>query len=201
MGTNKVTTCKSELLKDVYSENFLEAEKKWPPERIVSILDYKSAMLLAKDLYVNGVFKSLMEEFSVSLFFAIREKFLSDWDKDWKNDVFLGQLCRNTWRDEDGYVCYKRAYDKLDDPPHALLLLLAGCNSMPGTPCLTKEEAFEFLQHAIKKKVTYEAALMMRGFCHDREDKEQEKYWNQMVDKLEKENVHAELLRPDIFVE
>ena len=102
------------------------------------------------------------------------------------------------------YVCYKKAYDKLDDPPAELLFLLSDCNSAPGTPPITDQEADLYLKKSIEKKVTSESAFTMRNIYRLKEnklqeDKLQEEYWDQVYRKLENENIHFDQLIPDVL--
>jgi hypothetical protein len=140
-----------------------------------------------------------MREFSVKLFFFISSKYPLEWNQDWKNDVFLGQLCELTWRYDERYECYKRAYDRLADPPDSLLLLLAGCNSAPGTPPLNDQEAEKYLNQALKKRATYEAAIMMRNVVRHKNDQTEVERWNRLCGELKLKNVHVESIIPDIF--
>lgn len=182
------------------------SEKKWAilaseysPDQICKILDFKSSMALAFDLFFSNSPIDEFQDFSVKLFMRISKSFPKEWTADWKNDAFLGNLCSITWRYDEMYKFYKKAYDLLDDPPDSLLLLLAGCNSAPGTPPLTDQEAEVYLLEAISKKVTYEAALMMRSLARNKKDVEQEKYWNHMCQDLERENIHTEMIIPDVL--
>jgi hypothetical protein len=166
---------------------------------LIHNLNYVNAMQVASDLFFNNFDDGTIQEFSVAMLFSIRKAFPEEWDKDWKNDVFLGQLCGLVWKYEEQYQFYKRAYEKLLDPPDCLLLLLADCNSMPGRPCISDEESEEFVKMAIKKKLTYEAALMMRSICRDKEDKISEDYWNKKMQELEQANIHTDVIAPDVF--
>jgi hypothetical protein len=173
--------------------------EKFTQDFLIHELGYATSMHLANDLFSNNFDDTRIQEFSVTMFFLIRKIFSVEWDKDWKNDVFLGQLCDLAYKYKERYECYKRAYDKLDDPSDSLLLLLAGCNSQPGKPCVSDKEAEEFVKMAVKKKLTYESALMMRSICRNKEDKAGEVYWNKKMEELEQANIHTDVIDPDVF--
>jgi hypothetical protein len=185
---NLIKDRKSKEIKDISFDDLLA-------------LGYRECMFLAYDLFAKNLHDSELQEFAAELFFRIRDQFPTEWDMDWKNDAYLGQVCGLTWRYDESYECYKRAYDKLSDPPDVLLLLLASCNSAPGKPPINDDESEFFLKRALAKNVTYEGAINMRGLARNKKDPELEKYWNKKCHDLEKANVHTEVLVPDIFRE
>lgn len=159
-------------------------------------------MHVVKHLFYDDIQENERQQYALKLAFEIKDLFKEEWESDWKNDVFMGHLCDMLWLYDERYVCYKRAYDKLEDPPAELFLLLSSCNSAPVTPPITDEESEFYLRKALERKLTYEIALKMRSLYRYKEDKSQEEYWDywdQIYRKLEKENVHCDLLIPDIL--
>lgn len=53
------------------------------------------------------------QQFALKLTSEIKSQFKNEWEKDQKNDVFLGLLCSILCFYEERYACYKRAYDTL----------------------------------------------------------------------------------------
>lgn len=190
---------KEELSKLIHEENWSSITKKNSPESLVEIFDYQECMALAYHLFFKNFRDDHIPEFAVQLLFSIRDKYITEWNNDWKNDVFLGQLCGLTWRYNEEYVCHKRAYNKLKDPPDSLLLLLAGCSGAPGTPPISDQESEIYLKRAIEKKITYESAVMMRGLSRDKNDQKQEKYWDTMCQELKKNNIHTDPIIPNVL--
>lgn len=166
---------------------------------ICHVLSYKECMALAYDLFFKNLYNDGLQDFAIKLFVAVSKDYPAEWDGDWKNDVFLGKLCSITWKYDEMYKSYKKAYDRLIDPPDSLLLLLASCNSTPGTPPISNQESERYLKRAIQKKITYEAAIMMRGLAIDKIAKDQEEYWSHMCEELEKQNIHTETIIPDVL--
>jgi len=171
----------------------------YSPREVCLLLNFSEAMWLAKHLVYDDMQNDSNQQFGLKLVFEIKSHFKSEWEGDWKNDVFLGDLCSFLCFYDEQYVFYKTAYDKLTDPPASLLLLLAGCQNAPGIPPITEEEAESYLRKAAKKKITFETALMMRTLCERKGHKSQSEYWDQMYQKLEKKNICSDLLIPDVF--
>lgn len=193
---------------EIMKENILSeviTQKKWSylianynAQEICSSLSFSEAMHLAKSLCFDDFQNDENQQFALKLIFGIRNYFSNEWELDWKNDVFLGDMCDLLWLYDERYTCYKRAYDKLLDPPQALLLHLASCRSAP-EPSISEKEYEFYVKKAIEKKVTAEAAIKMRTLCRFKGDKIQEEYWNQVYEQLEKDDVHTESIVPDVF--
>jgi hypothetical protein len=95
-------------------------------------LTFSEAMQVIEFLFYDDIQDDEKQQYALKLAFEIKDHF----KEDWKNDVFLGGLCDLLWLYDERYFCYKRAYDKLEDLPAELLLLLSNCNSAPGIPLL-----------------------------------------------------------------
>jgi hypothetical protein len=170
-------------------------------KEICSSLTFSKAMHVVKHLFYDDIQDDEKQQYALKLAFEIKDLFKTDWENDWKNDVFLGSLCEMLWLYDERYLFYKKSYDKLKDPPAELLLLLSNCNSTPGNPPITDEEAEFYLKQALKKKLTCEGALKMRSIHRLKENEIQEEYWDRMYKKLEKERVCSDQLIPDVFKE
>jgi hypothetical protein len=166
---------------------------------ICSYVSFSEAMHLVKHLCYDDLQDDEKQQYALKLAFEIKNHFKKEWESDWKNEVFLGGLCEMVWLYDERYFCYKRAYDKLNDPPAELLFLLSDCDSAPGTPPITHQEADLYLKKSIEKKVTSESAFTMKNIYRLKEDKLQEEYWDRVYRKLENENVHFDQLIPDVL--
>jgi hypothetical protein len=168
-------------------------------EEVCSSLSFSEAMHVVKHLFYDDIQDDEKQQYALKLAFKIENHFKKDWESDWKNDVFLGNLCEMLWLYDKRYFYYKRAYTKLKDPPVELLLMLSNCNSTPDTSPITNKEAEFYLRKALEKKLTCEVAIKMRSLYRQKKDKYQEEYWDQIYKKLSKDNVHVDLIVPDIF--
>lgn len=160
-------------------------------------LNFNEAMRLTEELFYENMQDDAIQQFALSLALEIKEHFKNLWEEDWKNDIFLGNLCSILWLYSEQYICYKRAYDKLKDPPDSLLLLLAGCNFAPDVPPISEQKSEEYLMKALEKKVTSEAALMMRSLYRNKANHKMEEYWDKMYKELEQKNIHTQAIIPD----
>jgi hypothetical protein len=182
-------------------ENWISLTKESSVEEVCRVFNYRECMALAYDLFFKNLHDSGIQDFSVRLFFAIALAYPIEWNTDWKNDAFLGKLCSITWRYDEMYACYKKAYDRLKDPPDSLLILLADCNFAPGLPPISDKESDEYLERAIRKKITYEGAEMMRGRARMKGDKQEEAYWDIQCNELKRKNIHMDTVIPDVLLE
>lgn len=173
--------------------------ERYSPKEICEVLNFSEAMHLANNLFYDNMQDDLIQQFALNLSFEIKSQFVDQWEEDWKNDVLLGHLCSILWRYEEQYIFYKKAYDKLIDPPDSLLLLLADCNSTPGLHLIDDQTAQEYLIRAIEKKMTYQAALKMRALYRHREDQKMEDQWNEIYQDLKFRNISTQTIIPDIL--
>lgn len=189
----------NEIIEFISQKDWDSLISKYSTKDICLSLNFSEAMHVIKHLFYDDLQDDEKQQYALKLAFEVRGFFKNEWENDWKNDIFLGGLCVMLWLYDERYLCYKRAYDKLKDPPAELLLLLSDCNSAPGIPPITDEESEFYLRKALKKKLTCEIALAMRSFYKFKEDSSQEEYWDQMFKKLEKENLHSAQLIPDVL--
>ena len=173
--------------------NFTDSE-------LCELLTFEEAVQLSYALFHKNMFDDAIQLYALNLAKMIKQRFKAEWDRDWKLDVFLGNMCEFAGLHQEQYSCYKRAYDKLQDPPDSLLLLLAGCINSD-TPLMTEAESADYLQRALDKKFTYEAAVMMRQYFQIKANKLEVEYWNVLCDDLEKNIVYVDVIIPDAIHE
>lgn len=168
-------------------------------KEVCSSLSFSEAMQAIKHLFYDDIQDDRNQEYAIELAFEIKDYCKNEWEGDWKNEIFLGGICAMHCLYEERYLCYKRAYDLLKDSPAELLYLLSICNNAPGIPPITGEESELYLKKSIEKKITSQSALAMKNVYQNKGDKSQEHFWDQVYQKLEKENVHFNQLIPDVF--
>lgn len=161
---------------------------------IVNHLIDASAQEMAKD----GFIADLMRDYSVNLMTILRAKYPKDWEKDWKNEAFLGIICGLVFREDEAFKHIKNAYEKLKDPPQSLILAYISAGSGPDH-FLKKEEIAELSQKAIEKGITYEAALCMTTLAYEQKDKENQLYWEEKASEAEKKGLYTRIITPDVL--
>jgi hypothetical protein len=195
MGYHKMNKIKEIVSKKDWSSLI----SNYSVEHVCLSLSFSEAMHVVKHLFYDDIRDDEKQQYALKLVFEIKDHFKNEWESDWKNDIFLGGLCVMLWLYDERYLCYKRAYDQLKDPPIELLLLLSNCNRAPGTPPITDEDSEFYLRKAVEKKLTCEVALAMKSFYRIKKNKAQEDYWEEIYKKLKNENVHLDQLIPDVL--
>lgn len=183
----------------IAQKNWAEIVKNFETEEVAKRLPFKTAMLLAYNLFIQNQFEADIEDFAVRLFLKIKKVHYQKWETDWKNDIFLGRICEHTWREDEMYQAYKDAYHKFSDPPEVVLLAMASCRHVPGSPYISKEEEEQFLKNAVEKKPSCEAILSLKYFYKDLGDIQQQQYWAKRYEEAQKQGIHTESIHPDIF--
>jgi hypothetical protein len=196
VGSNKMSGKLQQLISQKEWERIV---REFSHDDLARILPFKGAMFLARDLFFENFDDSpSICHFAINLFFAIRRYHRSEWDEDWKNDLFLSGVCQFGYKYDESYFCCMRAYKRIKDPPPALLLELAGCIYVP-SPRISEDQAEGLVKEAFQKEPSYEAALMLRGIYVSRGDEVQGKYWSGITEDLEQKNIRAKPCDPDVF--
>lgn len=183
----------------IYNKDWDSLILSFTVEEICSSLTFSESMHTVNHLFFDDFRDDDRQQYALKLAFQIKEHFKDQWENDWKNEMYLGGLCNTLWLYEEEYQCYKRAYEKFEDPPIELLLRLSGCNIAPPPAPITDEESEFYLKKALEKKLTYEVASAFRYFYRWKEDKAQENYWDKVCKKLKKYDQGLIFLSPDIL--
>ena len=189
----------NEIQELIYQQKLYSVISNYSLKDVCKSLSFSEAMHLVEHLFYDDIRDDEKQKYALRLAFEIRDHFKEDWDRDWKNEVFLGVLCEMLCLYNERYLCFKRAYDKLENPPAELLLRLSGCNSTPDNPPITDEESEFYLKKAMEKRITFEAAFKMKILCLRKGDKSQAEHWDQQSKKLKEVKVFSDQLIPDVL--
>lgn len=193
-----VMTKNENILDLVKQENWKELIY-YTPSKIVRALSYEEAFKTAYYTFLSDWRDDNLQSLSMKLLFAIKEIYSDKWNEDWKNEVFLGDICEFNCQYDDRYDAYFRAYNKASQPTASLLMRLAECNSCPGVPPVSKEEAKELLKKAIKLEKSYEAAHALYWLYKNENQSHEANYWKELAEEAKKEGWQATGIIPDII--
>lgn len=180
--------------------------KNFLPVNFVDALTFSEVMYLVGNLIKaaeeemerDGFMADLFRDFAVNLMIILRAKNPQEWNKDWKNEAFLGIACAFVYREEEAFTYIKHAYDRLDDPPQSLIFAFINAGSRP-TRILTREEITQLIQKAIEKGVTYESSERMAMFAREMGWQDKYEYWEKKARESEEKKIHTPIITPDIL--
>lgn len=190
---------KNETIPDLVKQENWKELIYYTPSKIARALSYEEAFKTAYYTFLSDWRDDSLQSLSMKLLFAIKEVYPDKWNEDWKNEVFLGDICEFNCQYDDRYDAYFRAYNKASPPTASLLIRLAKCNSSPGVPPVSKEEAKELLKEAIKLEKSYEAAHALYGLYKDENQSQEANYWKELTEEAKKEGWQTTEIIPDII--
>jgi hypothetical protein len=185
---NLLTLFESQKLEEIY--------QLFRPEEIVTELSFKNAMLLSYRFLVR--YDDNLREYAVNLIEAIRQYFPKEWEKDWRNEVFLGDAYYIVMKYDERYEPYKRASKMIFPMPPTVMVSLARCYLSPNEP-ITIDEAKELILKALKKEKSIEAVTLIRGICKTKGLLDEFAYWDKNLQELEKNNCYMKDKWPELF--
>src|SRR5690606_19790708 len=116
-------------------------------------LNFKNAIKLAWRMLFDDYDAYQQSEFGVNLFFSLKNFKFNDWCKDWRFEALLGVACDNTYRYDERFCAFKRAYEKAkkfgEENHPGLLIALSRCCHAPDTPLISYDDALKLALKAI----------------------------------------------------
>jgi hypothetical protein len=173
-----------DLLKLIDDRKWHHITKTYQPSELAKLLPFKEAMILGNQILGNEEGDDDLRIYATTLIDEIRKRYPEDWNVDWRNDVFLGDAFFLAMKYDENYQSYKRSFDTVFPRPHALLVSMAGCYSNPDCP-VTIEDAEKWVREALKKEISMEAVVLIRGICKQKGDMDQFSYWDNIFKRLE----------------
>lgn len=194
-----VVMTRKDSISDLFQQKNWKEFIYYTPSKIARALSYEEAFMTSYYAFFHDFKNEELQRFSIKLLFAIREVYPDRWNEDWKNEVFLGNLCEYNCQYDDRYDAYLRAYNKVSHPPANLLILLAHCNICPGVPPISQEESEYLLKEAIKQEKSYEAAHALYWLYKDAENHQEANYWKAMAEEAKEKGWQTNSIIPDII--
>ena len=172
----------------INENNLIDIVKNYRAEDIIKILNFNDILVLVWKMLFFDFVEDIYSDFGVNLLFQLKFSKGDKWDKDWRNDAFLGFACDLTNRYEERYELLKRAYDRGGKNHSGLKISLARCCNAPGYPVISYEEALALVEDAMKDRVYIEGAWALSLIYSLMKDESNHRKWKELAIKLEKGN-------------
>lgn len=179
------------LYHQISQKNWHSINGLYTPIVLAKNLSFKEGMFLAYSMLLNEEREDDIRDFATELLQEIRLAHPTDWLSDWRNEIFLGDACYITMKYDERYEAYRRAYKQTNTPPPFLLISLASCYLSPSRP-ITIDEAENLAKYALKKELSIEGVVLLRGIYAEKEDKANFEYWDKMLKEVEEKQIHSQ---------
>lgn len=156
-------------------------------------------MRLANSIFTYDHLYDPWQHYAIELLYAISDQYPKEWALSWRYDAYLGNACVFARRYDERYKAYRQAMTKVSPPPPELLVALASCNSTPGTPPVSQQEAIKILTEiALKKPYKDVVRMLVRGFYNKLQENPKEfAFWNslyQTFDEMREEEKFPDMI-------
>lgn len=146
----------------------------------------------------NGNWAIFTQEYCANLLRMLRIKYPIEWQKDWKNEAYLGIICSLVYRNEEAFKYVQNAYNCLNDPPQSLILAYLNAGDTPDQ-FLSKEKIDQLTKKGLEKGITYETAQLAASLAIFYDDEQMEKYWLEKAEQAEAEGIHTPIIVPNVI--
>ena len=164
---------------------------------IAETLLFEEGRLLVYKMLFNKERDDSLQEYATKLLEEIRRTHFKEWSKDWRNDIFLGDVYYMTLNYDERYASYMRAYEKANPKPSSLLISIASCYLSPQPP-ISLSEAKKMVEKALEKEMSIEGVVLLRGIYSEIKDQKNFEHWDKILTELEKKicicKMHGQLL-------
>lgn len=177
----------NEIRELIKCNNLKSILNNYTAKQVAEQLSFLENMLLALKFF-NCEDMEIDEECrerAVDLLQYTRQKFPLEWTSNWKNEIFLGDVCAFTLRTKESYEAYIRASKKLESIPPFLMVNIAGCYYSEEVPSLiSKENAKNLVKEALSIKPSERAIVLYRGFIRESITSEEWNSWEELIQNL-----------------
>lgn len=176
-------------------------EALYSPHEIATSLSFKDGLRIAYQLLYNDKWDENLQEWAIALLYKTREIYPKEWNESWEYDALLGLACDIIgYKHDERYEAYKRAFDKAENPPPALLIDFARCCVCPGPPPISYEQAIDLVMRALKEAPYTDGMSLLCNIYSLKGDKEKEAYWSKILDN-ELERLDSPSIDPRFLLE
>lgn len=167
---------------------------------IAKYLPFKDALCLAYQLLYNKNWDTTFQEYSVNLFYEIKNAHPKEWNSSWKYDALLGLACDITCRYDERYEAYKRAFDKAKPAPPRLLIEFARCCICPGLPPIPYDQAIKLILKALQEAPYSDGISLLCNIYSLQNDPERKDYWSKVLENSNQQ-FNSPSIEPKFLVE
>jgi len=191
------------ILKLIEHRLWGEITNLYSPRELVKSLSFRDSLILAYRLLYNDKWDELLQDYSVRLLFEIRNVYSNEWNESWEYDALIGLACYITYKHEERYVAYKKAFDKVDRPPPRLLIELARCCICPGPPPISYDQAINLVLIALKDIPYADGISLLCNIYSLKNDQIKKDYWSKYLKNLNDsgKSLNSSSIEPKFLVE
>jgi hypothetical protein len=172
----------------------------YTPIQIVKSLSFKDSLYTAYRLLYNDSWDEDIQDFAIKLFNEIRTHYSEAWNKSWEYEALLGLTYHITYRQDERYIAYKKAFEMVSHPPARLLIELARCCICPGPPPISYDDAIELIMEALKEAPYMDGIGLLCEIYSTKNNQEKENYWSEILKKSDKKIV-SPIIEPRFLVD
>lgn len=192
-------TKKNEIIQ-LFTNRLWEKLAQYSPHEVAVSLLFRDGLRVAYRLLYNDKWDYDLQQYSVKLFYALRNVHTDDWNRSWEYDALLGLACYLTCRHEERYKAYKRAFDRCSNPPPGLLIELARCCICPGDPPIPCDHAISLVMKSIKEFPYSDGVGLLCELYSSKDDIANKEYWSTILKNLKNEK-HSPSIEPKFLVD
>lgn len=169
-------------------------------DEIVKLLSFRDCLRLSYRLLYNDEWDNKLQEYAVKLLNEIRKNFPNEWNYTWEYDALLGMACYVTHKYDERYEAYRRAFDKIKNPPPGLLIEFARSCICPGSPPISYDNAIDLVKKALEVAPYADGIGLLSHIYSLKDDEVNADFWTNILKTTDKEFVSPSI-EPKFLVE
>lgn len=182
-------------------KKWIEICRLYSPQEVVNTLDFKESLITAYQLLYNKDWDSDIQKYAIHLLNEIRQYYKDQWNQDWKYDALLGLAYHITYQQDQRYLAYKSAFNKISkNPPARLLIELARCCICPGSPPFSYDQGISLITEALKEALYTDGIRVLCNLYSLKEDKEKMEYWSKILENSNPD-FESPLIEPEFLID
>lgn len=189
-----------EIKKHFAEKEYREIYTSCPVDSVAEALGFVDGLRLSYRLLYNKSWEEELQQYAINLILSVKSKFPNEWEKDWRNEAFLGNAYNVLLGDDRNYnerhKAYLRAYKKSDPVPPELLIALASCFDAPGEPPVSYDQAIKWLKKSLEIEPYSAAVGLLSSIYWCKNDENELAFWQKTLKELQASGKRAPPLEP-----